>query len=119
MDTQIGSTAIPDLAEAASAIEAWSAEVDPGDWELEILLNAPVLRSLMEDFARITCTATAILDLKGKVLVAVGWQDICTKYHRIHACTPRLAPRAISTWPATWSAAITWPTSARAASGMW
>ena len=89
MDTKIGSMAIPDLAEAASAIEAWSAEIDPGDWELEILLNAPVLRSLMEDFARITCTATAILDLKGKVLVAVGWQDICTKYHRIHAGTSK------------------------------
>ncbi|UTF51917.1 PocR ligand-binding domain-containing protein [Desulfomicrobium sp. ZS1] len=26
----------------------------------------------------------AILDLKGAVLVAVGWQDICTKFHRVH-----------------------------------
>ena len=23
-------------------------------------------------------------DLKGNVLVSVGWQDICTKFHRIH-----------------------------------
>ena len=89
MDTPSGSMASPDFAEAAGALEAWSPEVDPGDWDLEILLNAPVLKSLMKDFAKITCTATAILDLKGKVLVAVGWQDICTKYHRINTCTSK------------------------------
>jgi PAS domain S-box-containing protein len=38
----------------------------------------------MEDYAKLTLTVTAILDLKGKVLVAVGWQDICTKFHRVH-----------------------------------
>jgi PAS domain S-box-containing protein len=26
----------------------------------------------------------AILDLQGKVLVATGWQDICTQFHRVH-----------------------------------
>ncbi|HLZ19581.1 MAG TPA: PAS domain S-box protein, partial [Smithellaceae bacterium] len=31
----------------------------------------------------------AILDIKGKVLVAIGWQDICTRYHRIHPDTAR------------------------------
>ncbi len=59
-------------------------EPDPGEWDLEVLLNAPVLQSLMEDYAKITFTVTAILDLKGKVLVAVGWQDICTQFHRAH-----------------------------------
>jgi len=65
-------------------VEAWNGELDPGEWDLEVLLNAPVLQSLMEDYARITFTVTAILDLKGKVLVAVGWQDICTRFHRAH-----------------------------------
>ncbi|NTV73340.1 MAG: PAS domain-containing protein [Holophaga sp.] len=65
-------------------VEAWNGELDPAEWDLEVLLNAPVLQSLMEDYARITTTVTAILDLKGKVLVAVGWQDICTRFHRAH-----------------------------------
>ena len=26
----------------------------------------------------------ALIDLKGNVLVGVGWQDICTKFHRVH-----------------------------------
>jgi ligand-binding sensor protein len=26
----------------------------------------------------------SITDLKGNVLVGVGWQDICTKFHRVH-----------------------------------
>jgi ligand-binding sensor protein len=25
-----------------------------------------------------------LIDLTGKVLVGVGWQDICTKFHRVH-----------------------------------
>ena len=65
----------------------WLTETDPGEWELETLLNAPVLQSLMEDYAKLTLTVTAILDLKGKVLVAVGWQDICTKFHRADAAS--------------------------------
>lgn len=65
-------------------VEGGDGELDPGEWDLEVLLNAPVLQSLMEDYAKITSTVTAILDLKGKILVAVGWQDICTKFHRTH-----------------------------------
>ena len=30
---------------------------------------------------------TAILDLKGNVIEATGWQDICTKFHRINPRT--------------------------------
>jgi polar amino acid transport system substrate-binding protein len=29
----------------------------------------------------------AILDVSGKILVAIGWQDICTKFHRYHPDT--------------------------------
>ena len=43
----------------------------------------------MEDFYELARIPMAIIDLKGKVLVGVGWQDICTKFHRVNpeSCT--------------------------------
>ena len=41
----------------------------------------------MEKISSLTGLATAILDLKGTVLVATGWQDICTKFHRCNCQT--------------------------------
>jgi PAS domain S-box-containing protein len=52
--------------------------------DLSNILDTPAVQSLMEDFTRLTGMAMAILDLKGKVLVATGWQDICTQFHRVH-----------------------------------
>jgi ligand-binding sensor protein len=43
----------------------------------------------MENFFRLTQLAVALLDLKGKVLVATGWQDICTQFHRVHPDSAR------------------------------
>ena len=54
------------------------------DEDLSNILDTPAIQSLMEDFTRLTSMAMAILDLQGKVLVATGWQDICTQYHRVH-----------------------------------
>jgi PAS domain S-box-containing protein len=54
------------------------------DEDLSNILDTPAIQSLMEDFARLTGMAMAILDLQGNVLVATGWQDICTQYHRVH-----------------------------------
>ena len=38
----------------------------------------------MNDFYRLAHIPMALLDLKGNVLVSVGWQDICTKFHRVN-----------------------------------
>ena len=54
------------------------------DEDLSNILDTPAIQSLMEDFTRLTGMAMAILDLQGKVLVATGWQDICTQFHRVH-----------------------------------
>ena len=54
------------------------------DEDLSNILDIPAIQSLMEDFTRLTSMAMAILDLQGKVLVATGWQDICTQFHRVH-----------------------------------
>jgi ligand-binding sensor protein len=85
MEPKKGWEATPEPNGAQEGAADWLTETDPREWELETLLNAPVLQSLMEDYAKLTLTVTAILDLKGKVLVAVGWQDICTKFHRVNA----------------------------------
>ncbi len=38
----------------------------------------------MDDFYALIGTAVAIIDLKGRILMAAGWQEICTKFHRVH-----------------------------------
>ncbi len=53
--------------------------------ELSDVIDTEVLQSLMDDFYQLTGMLGAVLDVSGKVLVAVGWQDICTKFHR---CNP-------------------------------
>jgi PAS domain S-box-containing protein len=60
--------------------------------ELSDIIDVPPIQSLMQDFYQLTHMALAILDLNGNVLIAIGWQDICTSFHRVHpqaamACT--------------------------------
>ncbi len=43
----------------------------------------------MTDFQQLTGMVFAILDLKGKILAAAGWQDICTRFHRVHPETAK------------------------------
>ncbi len=59
-------------------------EGDKGDLELADILDAPVIKALMDDLYRITGFKMSIIDLKGRVLADVGWQDICSKFHRNH-----------------------------------
>jgi len=54
------------------------------DEDLSNILDTSAVQALMEDFTRLTGMAMAIIDLQGKVLVATGWQDICTQFHRVH-----------------------------------
>ena len=56
---------------------------------LSSVLHLPDFQSLFEAFTEATGLVTAILDLEGKVLVATGWQAICTRFHRVHPLTAR------------------------------
>ena len=38
----------------------------------------------MDDFYEFAHITIAIVDLKGNILVSIGWQDICTRFHRVH-----------------------------------
>jgi len=51
------------------------------------LVNINDLKRLCEDFTSMTGMVTAILDLDGNILVATGWQDICTCFHRVNPIT--------------------------------
>jgi len=64
-------------------------EGDIGTLELADIFDIPAIQRLMDDFFTVTHFATALLDLQGKVLVATGWQDICTKFHRVHPETAK------------------------------
>ena len=57
---------------------------DLGHLELADIIDSQAIQSLMEDFYALTHIPMAIIDLHGKVLVGVGWQDVCTQFHRVH-----------------------------------
>ena len=60
--------------------EAW----EMANLDLVDILDVPAIQSLMEDLYELTHITIALVDLKGNILVGVGYQDICTKFHRVH-----------------------------------
>ena len=57
---------------------------ETANMELADIVDARAIQSLMDDFYKFAHVTMALVDLKGNVLVGVGWQDICTKFHRVH-----------------------------------
>ncbi|WP_410507720.1 PocR ligand-binding domain-containing protein [Methanosarcina hadiensis] len=60
---------------------------DPGktaNLGLSDIINVQAIKPLMEDFYKLTHIPIGINDLNGNVLVSVGWQDICIRFHRAH-----------------------------------
>jgi len=53
------------------------------------IIDIQVIQSLMNDFYKLAHIPVGLNDLKGNVLVSVGWQDICTKLHRVHLETSK------------------------------
>ena len=47
-------------------------------------IDFSAIQEMMNAFYKTTGIGVGIIDLKGGVHVATGWQDICTKFHRIH-----------------------------------
>jgi signal transduction histidine kinase/putative methionine-R-sulfoxide reductase with GAF domain len=66
-----------------------SPEGDVAELALADLLDVAAVQALMEDFFAIARIPMAVIDLAGEVLVGVGWQDICTRFHRVHPETRR------------------------------
>lgn len=53
-------------------------------YALDQLIDLPQLQRLMETLFAATGINHALLDNDGKVLTAVGWQEICTRFHRVN-----------------------------------
>jgi PAS domain S-box-containing protein len=64
-------------------------EGDAGELSLADVLDVPAIQGMMDNFLNLTGIGGAIVDVHGKILVATGWQDICTKFHRAHPDTCR------------------------------
>ncbi len=64
-------------------------EGDIGSLELADIIDVAAIQSLMDDFYELAHIPMAVIDLKGKVLVGEGWQDICTRFHRANPETCR------------------------------
>jgi PAS domain S-box-containing protein len=62
---------------------------DIGLLDLVDVIDAEAIQSLMDDFYEVTHIGMALLNIEGRVLVAKGWQDICTRFHRVHPETCR------------------------------
>src|SRR6266498_386758 len=48
------------------------------------LIDIEQIRQLLEAHCKITGILSAILDTDENILIAVGWQDICVHFHRVH-----------------------------------
>jgi PAS domain S-box-containing protein len=53
------------------------------------VIDVQMIQSLMNDFYKLAHIPIGINDLKGNVLAGAGWQDICTKFHRVHPETSK------------------------------
>lgn len=61
-----------------------SPDGDFGALNLADIIDAQAIQAIMDDFYTLTHIGVGLIDLNGKVLVASGWQDVCTKYHRFN-----------------------------------
>ncbi len=66
-----------------------SPEGDLGVLDLADFVDIQAIQRLMDDFHVVARIPMSILDVGGRVLVGVGWQDICTRFHRAHPDTCR------------------------------
>lgn len=57
---------------------------DVTKWDLAQVLNGDLLQSLMNDLYVFSGIPLGIIDTSGNIIVSVGWQEVCTKYHRVH-----------------------------------
>lgn len=55
--------------------------------DLKAIVDQQRIQEIMDDFHSLTGMVTAIVDLEGNVLEATGWQDLCTRFHRVHPAT--------------------------------
>ena len=66
-----------------------SPEGDIGKLDLADILDVKAIQSLMDNYYKTFQLPMAMIDIKGEVLAGVGWQDICTQFHRVNPETKK------------------------------
>ncbi len=66
-----------------------SPEEGISELELSDIVDSDILQSLMDNFYTVTRMGVSVMDIKGKMLVTTGLQDICNLFHRMHPDTKR------------------------------
>ena len=61
----------------------------PSGYELAKLIDLDRVQRLCDSLSGAFDVTLAVLDLSGTILIATGWQDICTRFHREHPETLR------------------------------
>ena len=64
-----------------------SPDVELAEEDITNIIDVPKLQATMNNLYEVTKMGFALIDLKGNVLVGTGWQNICTKFHRVNADT--------------------------------
>lgn len=67
-----------------------SPDMDVSRLELSDILDGEKIQRLMDRFYALTKIGVGIIDMKGKVLVGTGWQEVCAKFHRVNPESCRL-----------------------------
>ncbi len=58
-------------------------------YSISELLDIPKLQTILNSLYEVSGIPSAIIDLEGKILTGSGWQDICTKFHRVNPATEK------------------------------
>ena len=64
-----------------------SPDVELGETDIANIIDVPKLQATMNHLYTVTNMGFALIDLRGNILVGTGWQDICTKFHRVNPLT--------------------------------
>ena len=64
-----------------------SPDVELDQADIANVIDVSRVQATMDRLYSVTGMGFALIDLKGKVLVGTGWQDICTKFHRVNPVT--------------------------------
>ena len=54
------------------------------EYKLQDLVDVPKIQELLDSLYDAFRLPSAIMDIEGNIITASGWQDICTKFHRIN-----------------------------------
>ena len=57
---------------------------NPGDYSLGEVMDSNLFQNIMDYFYELTGIPVGIIDMDGNIIVKEGWQDICTKFHRVN-----------------------------------